>query len=626
MDSLTWKPCPTGEQLAAFCSGLLDEPVITQIADHLDQCALCESTVGTLHSSGHSTLLTWLRRDDVVRDLPSADELRQLEAKLKDVGLLPKVHSGQPPSPIAGDISLKASGNRALSGKPATLATESLPERIGPYFILRLLGKGGMANVLLGRDDRNNRLVAVKVPRSDRQLSERELETFLDEARHASELRHKSIIPVYDFNRTSDGICYVVMKYVKGNTVSSLLRSGPLSVRLAVRIARDVASVLHYIHKAGCVHRDIKPSNILVDDRGKVWLADFGLSLRIDFAQHRQFEFAGTLPYMSPEQLRGQSQRVDGRSDIWSLGVVLYEMLTGSCPFSGRSREALLVLTAAGPPQSEGVSKKLPSRRLRAVILRCLQPEVDDRFRHAGEISRALISRSRRLAENVAPFLIALALSPAFLSAHHAIDASLDQVVPIAFRETDKNFWRVSEDWRDLKVFSERNDAVLQLGTANANGIRLAAKISFDREGADSRDGTAGFFWKLTKLNLPNSVRDEYEGIAIRLHYSGTDQSCSVSIGRLRVSEQFNRHETVIAKYGNDVPIPMKTSEMHFAVVIEDGGRDGPAVRVEVDFEEVAEFDDRLDRLRIPEHSGSGYGVVCSNVPVHFGDIQSTFY
>ena len=216
-----------------------------------------------------------------------------------------------------------------------------LPDTIGRYKVLGVLGEGGFGRVFLALDEELERRVAIKVPSPARSEWPPDVEAFLVEARILASLDHPNIVPVFDFGRTSLGLCYVVSKFIEGSDLAGGLKQGSSSYREAAKLVATVADALHYAHARRLVHRDVKPRNILIDAQGCPYLADFGLALREeDFGKGPTF--AGTIAYMSPEQARGEGHLVDGRSDIFSLSVVFYELLTGTCPFRGDSQHETL--------------------------------------------------------------------------------------------------------------------------------------------------------------------------------------------------------------------------------------------------------------------------------------------
>jgi serine/threonine protein kinase len=274
------------------------------------------------------------------------------------------------------------------AGSPVPFALGD-PLKIGRYRVIRLLGQGGFGRVYLAQDDDLDRSVAVKVPNPSRVAGPEDVEAFLTEARILAKLDHPHIVPVHDVGRTEDGLCFVVSKLVEGSDLAVRIEQARPSFRDSAELVAIVAEALHYAHTRGLVHRDIKPANILIDASGKPSVADFGLALKDeDFGKAARV--AGTPAYMSPEQARGEGHRVDGRSDIFRLGVVFYELLTGRRPFRGDSHLEVMEQIATTEPRPPRQIEDTIPKELERICQKALSKRASERYSTAKDMAEDL--------------------------------------------------------------------------------------------------------------------------------------------------------------------------------------------------------------------------------------------
>jgi serine/threonine protein kinase len=268
-------------------------------------------------------------------------------------------------------------------------------ETVGHYRITAKLGAGGMGEVFLAEDTRLDRKAAIKFLPAEMAADPTRRQRFLNEARAASALNHPHVCVVYDVGETADGMPFIAMEFVEGNSLDKLVKNGPLEMARVVEIAVQVADALDAAHSRRIVHRDIKPANISLNERGQVKVLDFGLAKRMptgtegrdgtqDFHQTQQGQVVGTPCYMSPEQALGQA--LDHRSDIFSLGLVLYELATGQRPFPGSNvAEIINKIVHAQPPAIARLNYDVHPE-LERITLKCLQKQPDRRYQAAQEL------------------------------------------------------------------------------------------------------------------------------------------------------------------------------------------------------------------------------------------------
>jgi serine/threonine protein kinase/tetratricopeptide (TPR) repeat protein len=289
--------------------------------------------------------------------------------------------------------------------RPAGAATD--PTRLAHFELLEEIGQGAFGTVYRARDTELDRTVAVKVPRGSRWVSAAEEERFVREGRSAARLAHPGIVPVYEAGRSGD-VPYIVSAFVEGTTLAKALSERRIDFREAADLAAQVAEALDHAHANGVVHRDLKPSNVMlgrlagsrpkpnepVSDEPaapRAFVMDFGLARRDEGEATVTIEgqVLGTPAYMSPEQARGEGHRVDGRSDVYSLGVILYELLTGELPFRGSSRMMMQQILAEEPRPPRRLNDKIP-RDLDTITMKCLAKEPGRRYAGAGALAADL--------------------------------------------------------------------------------------------------------------------------------------------------------------------------------------------------------------------------------------------
>jgi non-specific serine/threonine protein kinase len=442
--------------------------------------------------------------DEYLRRFPGfaaqlPDRLRRVEAELRGDSTQGQGAAGTQREDHADDVDmptlcdLPASRPSSCASDPSIelppakdSAPRPLPKTIGRYEVVKLLGEGAFGAVYLANDPQLKRRVAIKTPHARHLRNRRSRKQFLEEAQLAAQLSHPVLVSIYDIEAAGDE-CYLVMEYIEGKPLSEVLRDDwpqRRDLHYAARLLADVAEAVHEAHKRGLVHRDLKPANILIDQAGRPHVTDFGLAIHEEDQRRRAWEVSGTPAYMAPEQVRGESHRLDGRCDIWSLGAILYEMLTGRRAFSGRNVHDIfdeIVHREPKPPRQ--IDDRLPGS-LERICLRCLAKDVSARYTTARDLCDDLRQfLEAEAADSSGDWSIVLGRSlplrsSSVLSAstHHSSLASVTANLP----QPSGTFIGRQQELAEVKrlILDEKAPVVTLLGPGGMGKTRLAQQVA----------------------------------------------------------------------------------------------------------------------------------------------------
>jgi TolB-like protein/Tfp pilus assembly protein PilF/tRNA A-37 threonylcarbamoyl transferase component Bud32 len=292
--------------------------------------------------------------------------------------------------PAGMDKPSRGDATAAPDGKKATRAAELLGE-LGDYELLEEIGRGGQGVVFRARQKSLNRTVALKVISLGQWASKAHLKRFRLEAEAAARLEHPGIVPIHEVGER-DGQCYFSMKFIEGGQLDEVTKLEPMSIRQSVGLMVKVARIVHYAHEHGILHRDIKPGNILLDAKGEPHLTDFGLArlVETESTMTRTLEVLGTPSYMAPEQAAGNNAAISSVTDVYGLGAVLYQLLTGQPPFAGGTTyETIKLLLDTEPRQPRQLNPKI-DRDLSTICLKCLEKDPKRRYSSALALAEDL--------------------------------------------------------------------------------------------------------------------------------------------------------------------------------------------------------------------------------------------
>ena len=357
----------------------------------------------------------------------------ELSAELRELWAAVQVAEG-----VAAAIS-QAADSTAAWPAAATLSSVDLPRKFGDFELLEELGRGGMGVVYRARQLSLGRTVAIKMILRGEMASSAEVARFRSEAAAAARLEHPNIVPVYEVG-DCDGQPYFVMKYIEGTTLARRLADGPMTASDTAALLLTVSQAVQFAHERGVLHRDLKPSNILIDNQGRPHVSDFGLAKQVTATSDltRSGAVLGTPSYMAPEQAAGNRGQLGPASDVYSLGTILYQMLTGRPPFQAASPVDTVLLVLEQDPLPPRLLNPKADRDLEMIALKCLQKPPLLRYPTA-----------RALADDLAAYLHDEPIS--------ARSGRFTQVVARWFRETHHatvlENWGLLWMWHSLALF-----------------------------------------------------------------------------------------------------------------------------------------------------------------------------
>jgi serine/threonine protein kinase/formylglycine-generating enzyme required for sulfatase activity len=395
---MTMLACPPEDRLLALVGGKLPSATAAELNRHIEACARCASAVAQLSAKAVAPRMSGLQATNLT--VPQANDARTSDSDAD--GTLPPRPPSDPNPPPASEGELNF-----LS--PAQQSEEL--GRLGPYRVLKVLGRGGMGLVLQAEDPSLGRMCALKVMLPELARSAVMKERFLLEAKAAALIEHDNIVPIYQVGEDR-GVPFIAMPFLKGTSLEDWLdKQGnrnsdgtdgkPIAVPQILKLGREMARGLAAAHDRGLIHRDIKPDNIWLDSTagGRVKILDFGVARKANSDREASPEdkyltqpgtIVGTPAYMSPEQAQGNRDQIDSRADLFSLGCILYRMCTGRMPFRGNDRMSMLISVAIDDPEPPSQVNKAVPQQLSDLVMKLLAKDRNDRPASANDVVKSI--------------------------------------------------------------------------------------------------------------------------------------------------------------------------------------------------------------------------------------------
>ena len=422
------------------------------------------------------------------------------------------------PCPICAECGNEISPER----EPVDGQSHRLPRMVGRFRLVELVGTGAFGSVYRAEDPELRRMVAIKYPRATHAATPEDCDRLLHEARSAAVLNHPGIVPVHEISH--DGVSpFIVCEYIRGDTLACRLRESSLSFHAAATLVCQVADALHFAHEHGIIHRDIKPSNILLDQSGKPYITDFGLArfASTDAVLTHTEEVAGTPAFMAPEQAQGGPEGIDRRADVYSLGVVLYKLLTGEPPFHGNMKILLQQVINDEPAPPRSLNDNIP-RDLESICLKAMSKHRSRRYQTAAEMrddlanflmgqptaARPVTSLERTIlwvrrsptlsALIVVSVLATIGFTVGLAARAHELSIHADQVNKAA-READRLRNRAEAGERQARQISYLSEMKLAYQHWNDRRLGEVTRILERQTQAGKRDGRNQLEWRLLR-------------------------------------------------------------------------------------------------------------------------------